>query len=73
MASVTLDRTIAAWRQAMAEAGLPPHPGGKCPSLPCPCEAVADQVTARACELLPLSRAATADVLAAPLMDPRKD
>lgn len=73
MASVTLDRTIAAWKQAMAESGIPEHPGGKCPSQPCPCEAASDQVTVRACELLPLSPAATAEVLSMPLKDPRED
>ena len=71
-ASVTLDRTIAAWKQAMAESGVPEHPEGRCPSQPCPCEAVADQVTRRACELMSLPPAATADVLREPLLDPRE-
>jgi hypothetical protein len=41
-------RTIRAFKQAMADLGIPDHPGGKCPSPDCRCKALADQVEARA-------------------------
>jgi hypothetical protein len=40
-----------AFYQAMAEAGIPPHPGGDCPSPDCRCEELADSIEARATEL----------------------
>ena len=40
-----------AFRQAFEESGLPPHPGGRCPSPDCLCEALADSIEARAEEL----------------------
>lgn len=29
---------VAAFTQACAEEGIPPHPGGECPAVPCPCQ-----------------------------------
>jgi hypothetical protein len=40
-----------AFFQAMAEAGIPPHPGGECPAADCRCEELADSIEARAEEL----------------------
>lgn len=40
-----------AFYQAMAEAGIKPHPGGECPSPGCRCEELADSIEARAEEL----------------------
>ena len=40
-----------AFRQAFEESGLPPHPGGECPSPDCPCESMTDAMEARAIEL----------------------
>jgi hypothetical protein len=40
-----------AFFQAMAEAGVPPHPGGECPSPDCRCGELADSIEARAEEL----------------------
>jgi hypothetical protein len=41
-----------AFAQACDEAGLDPHPAGECPGLGCPCEDRADQIEARALELV---------------------
>jgi hypothetical protein len=43
---------LGAYRQAMADLGIPPHPQGQCPATPCPCSAAADAIEARARELL---------------------
>ena len=40
-----------AFRQAFEEAGLPPHPGGECPSPDCRCAEMTDSIMARAEEL----------------------
>ena len=40
-----------AFRQALEESGLPPHPGGECPSPDCPCESMTDAMEARAIEV----------------------
>ena len=40
-----------AFRQAFEESGLPPHPGGECPSPDCRCAELADSIEARAEEL----------------------
>jgi acetyl-CoA acetyltransferase len=40
-----------AFYQAMEEAGIPPHPGGECPTADCRCEELADSIEARAAEL----------------------
>ena len=44
--------TIQAFKQAMTEAGIPEHPGGKCPTPDCNCEDLADQVEARAIQIV---------------------
>lgn len=41
----------AAFRQAWDESGLPPHPGGECPTADCRCSALADAIAERAEEL----------------------
>jgi hypothetical protein len=56
-AHAAFDEQIGAWKQAMAEFGVPEHPGGKCPIQPCPCSAMAELVTLRACELMGLTPA----------------
>lgn len=43
--------TIRAFLQAMAEAGIPKHPGGQCPSADCRCLELADQIEARAVQI----------------------
>ena len=40
-----------AFLQACREYGIPPHPGGDCPSPDCPCERLGDQIEARAVEI----------------------
>lgn len=45
-------RTIRAFKQAMTDLGIPEHPGGKCPAPDCRCEDLADQVEARAIEII---------------------
>ena len=47
-------RVIAAYRQAMADLGVPTHPQGQCPPepYPCPCRGMDDAIEARAIELL---------------------
>ena len=40
-----------AFRQAFEESGLPPHPGGECPSQDCRCSEMNDSIMARAEEL----------------------
>jgi hypothetical protein len=54
----------AAFRQAFEESGLPPHPGGECPSPDCRCSEMADSIAARAEEL-------AADRLGIPVADLR--
>jgi len=49
-----LDRTIAAFKQALAELGVPDHPGGRCPAEDCNCMALAEVVAFRAYEILGL-------------------
>ena len=44
--------TLRAFKQACREAGIPEHPGGRCPSPDCRCEELADQVEARAIEII---------------------
>jgi hypothetical protein len=51
-----LDRVFAAVKQALAEFGVPEHPGGRCPATDCNCLALADDVMGRAYELLGLPR-----------------
>lgn len=41
----------AAFLRAFDESGLPPHPGGECPSRDCRCGELADSIAARAEEL----------------------
>jgi hypothetical protein len=41
----------AAFRDAFEESGLPPHPGGECPSADCRCEELADSIGQRAVRL----------------------
>lgn len=41
-----------AFKQASQEAGIPDHPGGQCPSPDCTCRDLADQVEARAVEII---------------------
>ena len=48
------ERTVAAYKQAMAEFGVPLHVEGECPSLPCPCWATAELRMLRVQELLGL-------------------
>lgn len=43
--------TLRAFKQACDEAGIPEHPGGKCPTPDCNCRDLADQVEARAIEI----------------------
>jgi hypothetical protein len=43
--------TIQAFLSAMAEFGIPAHPGGKCPAPDCRCRELADQIEARAIEI----------------------
>jgi len=40
-----------AFRQAFEESGLPPHPGGECPTPDCKCSEGTDSIMARAEEL----------------------
>lgn len=54
MVTAVLDQHFAAWKQALAEFGVPGHPGGKCPARPCPCSPMAELVTFRAYELMGL-------------------
>jgi hypothetical protein len=54
VAAEAFSRNLAAWKQAMAEYGVPEHPAGECPSVPCPCAVADELVTARAYELLGL-------------------
>lgn len=44
--------TITAFKQAMAEAGIPEHPGGKCPTVDCRCLELAGQIEARAIQII---------------------
>jgi hypothetical protein len=46
------NQTLAAFRRAMAEFGIPEHPGGQCPAPGCQCSPLEALVTARAHELL---------------------
>lgn len=52
--AAAFDRALAAFRQAMAEFGIPEHPGGRCPSPGCQCSPLEALVSARADELLGL-------------------
>ena len=45
------DEQLWAFRQAFEESGLPPHPGGECPSPDCRCSEMTDSIMARAEEL----------------------
>lgn len=54
MAAEALDQNIAAFKQAMADLGIPEHPGGQCPSEDCDCLALMEVVTFRAYEILGL-------------------
>ena len=54
MVTAIIDQNFAAWKQAMAEFGVPEHPDGKCPAQPCPCSPMAEMVTFRAYELMGL-------------------
>lgn len=40
-----------AFRQAFEESGLPPHPGGECPTADCRCSELADSIADHAEEL----------------------
>ena len=40
-----------AFRRAFEESGLPPHPGGECPTADCRCSEMTDSIMARAEEL----------------------
>ena len=40
-----------AFRQAFEESGLPPHPGGECPTADCRCSEMTDSIMARTEEL----------------------
>jgi hypothetical protein len=40
-----------AFRRAVEESGLPPHPDGECPGPDCRCEELADSIEARTEEL----------------------
>jgi hypothetical protein len=53
--AVAFSVTLAAFKQAMAEFGIPEHPGGKCPSPGCQCSPLEMLVTVRAEELLGLA------------------
>ena len=44
--------TVRAFHQAMAEFGIPHHPGGECPFPGCQCADLADQVEARAVQIV---------------------
>lgn len=46
------EEVAAAFRQAMAEFGIPEHPGGVCPPGDCPCVALEPLVLARVSTLL---------------------
>ena len=50
--AIAFSLTLAAFRQAAAEFGIPEHPGGKCPAPGCQCMPLEALVTARANELL---------------------
>jgi hypothetical protein len=41
-----------AFKQACAEAGIPEHPAGDCPTPGCRCEELGDQVEARAIQII---------------------
>jgi len=43
---------IGAFRQAMADLGVPPHPDGQCPPPPRPCREMEAKIEARARQLL---------------------
>jgi hypothetical protein len=45
-------RTLRAFKQACQEAGIPEHPNGECPAPDCNCRDFADQVEARAIEII---------------------
>jgi hypothetical protein len=45
-------RTLQAFKQAMTDLGLADHPNGQCPYPGCRCEELADQVEARAIEII---------------------
>jgi hypothetical protein len=51
-ATAALNLSIAAFKQALADFGIPEHPGGRCPSSDCQCSPAEPLVTARAYELL---------------------
>ena len=51
-AAAAFNHALGAFKQAMAEFGIPEHPGGKCPSPGCQCSPLEALVTARAYELL---------------------
>jgi hypothetical protein len=53
-----MDLVVAAFRQALAEFGIPDHPGGRCPAEDCDCLALTDVVTFRAYEILGLPASA---------------
>jgi hypothetical protein len=55
-----------AFEQAMREHGIPPHPGGTCPTPGCPCAELADQVEERAVQLAAAALGVTPESL-----DPR--
>ncbi len=55
VAAEALDRVFGAFKQALAELGIPDHPGGQCPAEDCDCMALIEVVTFRAYEILGLS------------------
>lgn len=54
VAAEALDRAVAAFKQALAELGIPDHPGGQCPAASCQCMTLEEIVTFRAYEILGL-------------------
>lgn len=46
-----VEAVTSAFLQAMAELGVPEHPGGECPVSDCPCARLGDQIEARAVEI----------------------
>ena len=50
--AAAFNMTLAAFKQALDEFGIPEHPDGKCPSPGCQCSPLEALVTARANELL---------------------
>lgn len=43
---------LGAFRQAMTDLGIPEHPDGQCPRPDCDCESRADEVEARAIQII---------------------